>query len=349
MRPGLRPSGQLSPAPRNPFLPVARHLSKLFTRRRTLKSHEYFDKPITVEEEAYGRSSAMVILSELLNHCDHSNAGSPSQNKTAGIDFVRHLEREAKTWSTFFRQSFFEAYLGAMKSVKAVKTFPQQERLLEHEGDVGDLVLSNVLAPILAILKKLIAPDMEEYLDIYIQHQASKTLRRFVRSKDGKMEEQTVVIYIDHAIVLVNKRCTMEDRRAKLDRVYLAIVDEKRAGFVRSGHWETPSWITSDNTVKHLNQILLYAWQFECPYVLLTDYVSGVALHVLPRHDRQRPDPPRFDVASNPYPTFKESQQLVKTPNPMDGGLRHGICILAVHAMHELRVLNYDLFPTLEV
>jgi hypothetical protein len=117
---------------------------------------------------------------------------------------IVEVKHDLRPWTVIFDEDFVERCLKALSAIPPVITFPQQMRLLENEGDVGcvlllsvlpssrtddvsarsDVVLTNILTPILPILNSLLRPEFKQDFEITIQHQTARKFSAQVWDKE---------------------------------------------------------------------------------------------------------------------------------------------------------------------
>ncbi|GAA5904745.1 hypothetical protein JCM6882_008363 [Rhodosporidiobolus microsporus] len=270
------------------------------------------------------------------------------------MDTVKGTHYVLHPWAQVFTPWFEQLYSTVIDEVKKVAAHPQTMRVLEQEADVGDVVFANILQPVVEILNQMIRPEFKDRLEITIQHQASETLSTHVWDEvEDRFIEKSVAIRVDHAIVLV-PRSGAQGRFAQQDfaRSYLLIIEEKRYGYVDGPEWVPPrgmsrdlhqktpdDYFERDNLTAHLDQLTLYMGHFNCEHFLLTDYKDGIAIHLTETGEEDDNKP---IIRLSPRPCDRRFKSPYSGNSSIKGpeGLRHAACTLAMHAMHELQILN---------
>ncbi|GAA5855669.1 hypothetical protein JCM8547_001638 [Rhodosporidiobolus lusitaniae] len=117
-------------------------------------------------------------------------------NSTLGLREVAKMEKQRQPWTTFYPPNTTTALVQALENpALIIRRTHQQRRLLESEGDVGDLVFYNILAPVVDILNELIAPQYRHYFSIEIQHQMSTTSKiKGYSAAEGKVVTRNVTM-----------------------------------------------------------------------------------------------------------------------------------------------------------
>ncbi|BGP39102.1 hypothetical protein JCM10449v2_003040 [Rhodotorula kratochvilovae] len=191
----------------------------------------------------------------------------------------------------------------------------QEERLLESEADVGDLVHFNILAPVVEILNQLIDPAYRPFFTVNIQREYAQT---FVMTDTDKATGET---------------CESDANGQARNRIVLVAVEEKKAGYVDHRRWEFD--MSVEENAKR------YSDQFRIERFMLTDYEDGTALGI-PEIDFAK----RYAILASPrclHPAGGvEPQQYDLYGSVFERGLKHVACFLGVDALRECGILDYS-------
>ncbi|GAA6037876.1 hypothetical protein JCM8097_005082 [Rhodosporidiobolus ruineniae] len=314
------------------FSPLSRLVARLRPRPVLRTQPEYAlqelghrnGQPYEPPEVLYGRASAWNVLDEKLLAWRGEPVLGASRNtgdamKTVSVNYL------LKHWSKVFPDSF------SMRYIKAIEDVP--DKCTTDSFLRCDIVLTNVLSPVVEILNQLISPlPQHRHLEVVIQRQPTRSFEASIYNEaKGLHVRRTITVRMDHAITLGDSQAIHPGIVAP-KRTYMVSCEEKR-----------PIDAIADSYMRH----------FQCRHFFLTDYRDGVAVFLNPngRVTKGKGGVALEGINLSPHVTVGEAKKAYATleGNPMDGrgGLRHAVCMLAVHAMHELGVLNTDLFPDL--
>ncbi|GAA6031047.1 hypothetical protein JCM8097_003978 [Rhodosporidiobolus ruineniae] len=114
-------------------------------------------------------------------------------NGTHGLIDLQKQDKERTAWQDHYPPALTMTYLTALRNRELkIRRTHQQRRLLESEGDVGDLVFYNILAPVVDVLEHLIHPDYQHSINIAIQHHASVYTAVHGTNKNGVVETKHI-------------------------------------------------------------------------------------------------------------------------------------------------------------
>ncbi|KPV77364.1 uncharacterized protein RHOBADRAFT_41357 [Rhodotorula graminis WP1] len=324
----------LRPVGRDPFLPLARHLSRApeIDVAPDGLVRIYSDRPHgdRIQNTAH---PAISILNEDLVECSWQSGGYASSNGGALHLFAASFKAVPQPWTATFTASFYRAYWAAVQGAPDLPATPQQRRHLASEGDVADLVMSNVLSALPSILTSLLRPDLAGLLEVSIHQHPTLKLPKTTQQSQALHVKETTSVFPDHALVLTRRRIATSHKPVT-SNLHL------QAGYVSPADWQPSSnkrWTQSQNTSAHIKQLIGYSTLAACNYFLLTDYRHGVGVVV--ETGLGHGGVPTARLAAQPHGT-RRTQSLEGVVNPMDRSLRHSICLLAMKAMHDLGVLD---------
>ncbi|GAA5876243.1 hypothetical protein JCM16303_007068 [Sporobolomyces ruberrimus] len=224
------------------------------------------------------RHSPSEVLLELLAPCEPNTKFSARLNKVAEKEGYHYIQSETRPWALTtlengqsFEKSFVQAVTrydaqvkaGKISKWKTVEYFPQVEKLLVLEGDVGDSVLTNVLNPLVDIFNLFIHPDYQGRLQCVIrsQHDAQSSKLDHASDRNLVFTETLPPLGQDYEL-----------------QVPLCIIEEKAPGIVREQDWtqnRPDSW-----SAKLLPQLFLYAHRAGCSRFFLTNYTESIAMRI---------------------------------------------------------------------
>ncbi|GAA5978873.1 hypothetical protein JCM5350_004853 [Sporobolomyces pararoseus] len=242
-----------------------------------------------------------------------------------------------KTFEELFVQAIIrndaQVKSGSVKGWKPVTYFPQVEKLLVLESDVGDAVLSNVLNPLVDIFNLFIHPDYKHRLQCVIRSQ-----------QDVNSSRLDHAIYLTEIIPPLGKDYELQ--------VPLVVIEEKAPGIVREQDWiqsSTDNWVP-----KLLPQLFLYAQRAGCSRFFLTHYTETIgvrinlldletAVHDLELHGKRACHRHvKIQVCSATHEFLKDSNDKL----PCDYGFRMGIASEVFLALIDLGIADLDLIDT---
>ncbi|BGP47076.1 hypothetical protein JCM10450v2_002928 [Rhodotorula kratochvilovae] len=224
------------PVGRNPFLPLSRHFSRapIIDQPPSETVEVYSDHPSGLPQ--YATTTALAILKEPLVYCSSQAGGRASANSGALATYAGRINKLARPWNTFISSAFHHAYYKALQHVPNIRPTPQQERHLVSEGDVADLIMSNVLSSIPAILTSLLFEDVRHVLEVTIQHHPTIKLPQPAQddanseqeagtAETEKKKPDSTYVYPDHVLFLSRRRNPPIQHESP--HLYLIIVEEK--------------------------------------------------------------------------------------------------------------------------
>ncbi|GAA5948653.1 hypothetical protein JCM3765_004959 [Sporobolomyces pararoseus] len=292
--------------------------------------------------------SAADVLLERLILCEPNTKFSARLNKVAEKEGYQHIGWETTTWETeglengkTFEELFVQAITrndaqvksGKVKGWRPVNYFPQVEKVLVLESDVGESVLSNILNPLVDIFNLFIHPDYKHRLQCVIRSQ-----------QDEKSSRLDHAIYLTEIIPPLGKDYELQ--------LPLVVIEEKAPGIVREQDWNQTN---ADNWIgKLIPQLFLYAQRSGCSRFFLTNYSETIgvrinlldlesAVHDLELHGKRACHKHvKIQVCSATHEFSKDSSDKL----PCDYGFRMGIASEVFLALIDLGVADYDLIDT---
>ncbi|BGP40751.1 hypothetical protein JCM10449v2_004716 [Rhodotorula kratochvilovae] len=207
------------------------------------------------------------------------NKEVPYEGRALTLLEYAHVRDEA-------RQVEFQHALRKLNAF-SLDVFPQLQRILDNEADVGDVFLSNILNPIKDSLNAFIDPKFRRSFQVEFFSQLRRT------ETEGEANEDGTSMTLDFAINLVSKPAVPQDVRPLAFSKVLVIIEVKRHALANK-----KEWVMSENWAQellqlpralepedgepyvHMPQILREARIAQCPHVYLSDYVQTIGTYI---------------------------------------------------------------------